>query len=385
MQFIVLAHNDWQGQWMNRQQLFSRIAEKHHVVYTNGPLFMYERHSNKFKKSPFCSKVLKSGHVYIHQPGLLNIRTPNFNFFDRFAVKTYVRSLQKILTAKEPVILYIFHPDFYEYVEHIKHDLLVYHAYDDFSKQDSYNEKLKIQDMAMVEQADIVITSSQLIHDRYHALNKNNDVHFIPNGVDFNTFSKTYDEPKSLSNIPHPRVCYVGAINKKVDLDLFKKLASDFPIVSFILVGPVNPVYSERASIFSQLITLKNVFYLGNKDASEIASYMSHSDINTMIYTVNNKVWASSGYPLKLHEYLAVGKPVIASDIHAVREFSDVVDIAKKYDDWVAFINKHIKEIPTIESINARKVVAKSNTWDTRVQCIIKLIQNKLIVTSNRT
>lgn len=42
--------------------------------------------------------------------------------------------------------------------------------------------------------------------------------------------------------------------------------------------------------------------------------------------------------PLKLHEYLATGRPVVASDIDAIRPFHDAAALAPSVPEWDAAI-----------------------------------------------
>ena len=102
---------------------------------------------------------------------------------------------------------------------------------------------------------------------------------------------------------------------------------------------------------------------------------MHHFDINTMIYKSNRSGWASSGYPLKLHEYLAAGKTVISSNIEAVRSFSDVVSIAEGIDEWVDNIKILLNESNSSDLVAKRKKVAKNNTWECRTESIVNYIK----------
>jgi glycosyltransferase involved in cell wall biosynthesis len=69
-------------------------------------------------------------------------------------------------------------------------------------------------------------------------------------------------------------------------------------------------------------------------------------------------------YPLKLHEYLAGGKPVVAARIPALEEFSDVVALPETDTQWSAAIaeallpaaNREVRRV-------ARQSVAHHYDW----------------------
>ncbi|MBU2894678.1 glycosyltransferase [Colwellia sp. D2M02] len=376
MQFIVLAPNEWQSRWMNRQQLFSLIGQQHSVTYGNGALFTWHFTFGKLVNSLFSAAHTKQDNVTVVNPSYLFLRTPRVALLDKTSIEHYVAKLTKHISKEQPVVLYIFHPLFFEYVKHIKHDYLVFHAYDDYSKQSGYGSHEKENDARLSTQADLIITSSVLIQERYLKSQSENKVKFVPNGVDYDAFSNACEQPAELDNIPQPRVGYVGAINQKADLSLWLALANYFQDVSFVLIGPVNNLTQEDLHAFNQLKNLKNSFYLGSKKKEEIASYMHHFDINTMIYKSDKSGWASSGYPLKLHEYLAVGKPVISADIEAVREFSHVVSIAEGAEEWIEKIKQLLNENGQSTALAERKSVARNNTWECRVKTILNHIKS---------
>ncbi len=380
VQFITLAPNKWQGQWMNRQQLFSRLGKQFPVLYSTGPMCLWQRQSPEFSKLKLTSQVIDDNYVKVLTPSIFSVRIPKLKILDRIANKIFGTSLIKHTKPNTPIVLYLFHPSYYHFARYIKHDYLVFHAYDDYSKQGSYSKELKSSDLELAQQADLLIVSSNSIKKRYQKLCHRDDILFVPNGVDFKFFSqKPNIEPVDLASIPSPRVSYVGSINSKIDLDLLLKLAIHFPLVSFVMVGHIANLDKNQLVLFNALSKKENVYFLGNKAVNEISAYMHYADINIMLYSVSEKIWASSGYPLKMHEYLAVGKPVISCNIEAVREFSGVIKIAQSTEEWTTYIEEILNQKDSDEMLYKRQCVAKANTWDQRVESISKGIAQLLL------
>jgi hypothetical protein len=85
-----------------------------------------------------------------------------------------------------------------------------------------------------------------------------------------------------------------------------------------------------------------------------------------MCYRTDGEGWWKSIYPLKLHEYLASGKPVISAPLASVQPFAHVVEIANSVADWISAI-EHALSHGGLASPGERLAVANKNTWDLRV------------------
>ena len=371
-QFIVLAPNNWFGQWMNRQQLFSRIGKKHKVIYSNGPLHSWQKSSETYKTAPMLYTTESANNISVLKPSRLFARIARLGFFDRFALKRFVSAVEKPLDQEQPTCLYVFHPKYAEYIEHIPHDILVYHAYDDYSKQASYGKVERTAEEKLVSKADCIFASSRMIQKRLSELVDGAAVDFLPNGVDYQHFATAKPQPSELKSIQHPQIGYVGSVNDKVDLNLLKDLAERKPDYQFIIIGGFGR-FDDQDGLLNSLQQTENVHFLGSKSVDEIAGFMQHLDINTMLYRVDGKTWASSVYPLKLHEYLAAGKPVISADIDAVREFNQVVSIAQTPEQWISAIELSLSATSE-EALKDRQAVAAENTWEARVTQIMQRI-----------
>jgi hypothetical protein len=87
--------------------------------------------------------------------------------------------------------------------------------------------------------------------------------------------------------------------------------------------------------------------------------------------------WAYFGYPLKLHEYLAAGKPSIASDLPSIREFHNVIRIARTQEEWMSGISEALSNDSAAQRA-ARVEVARQNTWDARILVIEEVLSRKM-------
>jgi len=75
-----------------------------------------------------------------------------------------------------------------------------------------------------------------------------------------------------------------------------------------------------------------NAYFLGGKPVGELVKYPQHFDVCIMPY--RNNEYTRYIYPLKLHEYLAGGRPVIGTRIPPLEEFSSIVSLAGIAEEW---------------------------------------------------
>jgi hypothetical protein len=85
-----------------------------------------------------------------------------------------------------------------------------------------------------------------------------------------------------------------------------------------------------------------------------------------MFYRTDGEGWWRDIYPLKLHECLATGRPLLSSDIAAVREFARVVAICGSDAEWLDAVDAAVAGRGA-GSVQDRIAVAAANTWEGRV------------------
>jgi glycosyltransferase involved in cell wall biosynthesis len=115
----------------------------------------------------------------------------------------------------------------------------------------------------------------------------------------------------------------------------------------------------ERAELFG----LPNVHYLGNRAVGEVPAYVRHMDACLLCYALTD--YTRYIFPLKLHEYLAAGRPVVGADIRTLRDFADTIRIAQGVEGWCAAIESALAPAERAhERVEARRRVARAYDWN---------------------
>jgi glycosyltransferase involved in cell wall biosynthesis len=180
----------------------------------------------------------------------------------------------------------------------------------------------------------------------------------IDHGVDLDRFVSAGDarqEPADIAALPRPRIGFVGGIDAHTfDPDLFRGIAKALPDKTFVLVG--------GCSLPPDWCTLPNVHQLGRRPYEQIADYMAAMD--ALIMPWNGSDWIKACNPIKLKEYLAVGRPVVSTPFPALMPWKSGVVVADSVGTFATALTHLLDE--RHDSSGQRRLVARE-TWDTKV------------------
>jgi glycosyltransferase involved in cell wall biosynthesis len=369
LDLLVFAPNAWDGRWMNRQHLFSRLGRTHRVLYCTSGWATWDRQSMEWRRAPWKGSITPADSVWVDATPRYLMRAPQWPMLDRLVIRAKARRWNRFFDKQRShLVAYVFHPMFMPYIGSVEPDSLVYHAYDMYDRMPGWNEELERFEREALSRSDLVIASSD---ETAEGLRRKvaRDIRVLPNGADVEAFRRAAaaptDAPPDLQRIGKPRLGYTGTINPKVDLPLIWKLARERPDWNFVFVGRTVLADERHRAEWTNCRSLPNVHFLGEKPASEVPRYVAHMDINLMCYRLADDVWTNWIYPLKLHEYLAAGPPIVSSDVPSVRPFRDVIQIASGHESWRAALEQALATGGPGTS-GRRQAIAAQNSWDSR-------------------
>ena len=212
-------------------------------------------------------------------------------------------------------MLWVYDPCAADVIGRTGEALVLYDCVDDFSSIASYGPGEQALaaacDAHCAAEADVVSVTTSSLYERHR---KHSNVHLVRNVGDYAHFETAVDPrnaPADLRSLAHPVLGFAGNIVPgKIDLDLVEHLVDSYPNGSIVLAGPVDPELESRVA---QLRSRPNFRSLGLVPYQELPSVVSSFDVGLIPYVANG--YTRSCFPLKLYEYLAAGKPVIASGL----------------------------------------------------------------------
>jgi glycosyltransferase involved in cell wall biosynthesis len=177
------------------------------------------------------------------------------------------------------------------------------------------------------------------------------------------------------------KVGYIGHLYPGRGIELIFKMARELPGIDFHIIGGAEEDIKTR----KREAEGKNIFFHGFVPPSLINSYIRHCDILVMPYqrrvtisgdkASDTSRWMS---PLKMFEYMASGRPIIASDLPVLREVLDhernaILVVPDDINGWVRSIQFLADDQKTRERLAKQALIdlKQSYTWERRAQRVL--------------
>lgn len=210
----------------------------------------------------------------------------------------------------------------------------------------------------------LVVTTADKLYENARKMAGAADIALIPNGAECGRFlpeSITEDrEYLSWLRADRIHVGYYGALASWVDYELLGRLADDERI-QIILIG----IEHDGSLTKSGLALRDNVRYFGRKDYTELAGYVHYFDVCVIPFAVNEITMATS--PVKLFEYMAMGKPIVTTDLPECRKY-DVVRTAGSAEEFVRAVIECYEQREDNEMKERLRECAWQNDWSARAE-----------------
>jgi len=206
----------------------------------------------------------------------------------------------------------------------------------------------------------------------------NPNTYYTPNAGDPDHFGRVMDNdlpvPAEIGKLPKPLIGFYGAVSDyKVDLELVVSLAHEKPDYNFILIGQVG--VSDRRTDIKELKSLPNIFLPGPRPYLDLPGFIKGCDALMIPYRINE--YTRGCYPIKFHEMLATGKPVVITRLEALAEFHHLVYTADSKQQFIDFISQALHETDP-KKAKMRVAAARENTWDMKVERLKDVVESAL-------
>lgn len=240
---------------------------------------------------------------------------------------------------------------------------VLYHCIDDYGEFEAAPRAAIAElETRMCGLADLTVVSSRQLFARLR--DRARAIAYVPHGVDLQVFAPApvAAAPQELERLPRPIAGFVGRLANWIDLDLVEQCARSLPSWSFVLVGPTNRP-------LDRLTALPNVRWLGAKPYAEIPRYLAHFDVCLAPFASSALV--ESINPLKVHEYLAAGRPVVSTPLPELEPLRDVVRIAAA-GDFAQALEEEVR-LDAPERAERRRTAVADRSWTAVTDTILEL------------
>jgi glycosyltransferase involved in cell wall biosynthesis len=210
----------------------------------------------------------------------------------------------------------------------------------------------------------------------------------VPNGVDTELIDPDKYTPKYIFD--GFTIAFVGTLDAWQGLDLLLKAVSEVKrenkvLINLLIIGD-GPMREEWENLSNELGLNSQVSFLGRLPQVKLLPFLAGSDICYLghLDLQGGKVYRS---PLKLYEYMALGKPVVSSILKDSETLIHENETGflfepgnqKEIKLCIQKAYEHRKKLPEMGR-KARQIILANHSWTARVEEMIENIESKLNV-----
>jgi glycosyltransferase involved in cell wall biosynthesis len=184
----------------------------------------------------------------------------------------------------------------------------------------------------------------------------------LPNGIREDDWIHPVTAPQWYLDMPRPRLLYTGTVDGRLSAPHVSAVARAFPTGSVLVVGTI-----DRPGVQAEFADLPNVTVRNWEPRDVVRGLIFHCDAGLIPHVDSPLTRAMS--PLKMYEYLAAGRPVVATDLPAVREVHNVL-VAGDIDGFIGAVRRALENGPAAEP--ARLEFIRANGWARRMTTLLE-------------
>ena len=371
----------------NCKNIAIEFARHNRVLYVNQPLDRITRLRNATK--PEVKKRLSiirgkqdgleeiNENLWVFYPSKMAEsinKLPDNGIYDYFNLrnnKIFASEIKKAIQALDFKLDVLFNDSSmflgYHLKELLNPGVSIYYTRDNLISQPYFGKHGTRLEPQLAQNYDAVVSNSDYLAMVLRKANPQS--YMVGQGCDLSLFDReaNYRVPEDLSSIPGPIVGYIGFLTSmRLDIELLVHFSKSNPDINLVLIGPEDDDFKN-----SELHKLGNVYFLGSKDSTLLPSYIKGFDVAINPQVVNEMTVGN--YPRKIDEYLAMGKPTLATYTETMEYFKDHVYLSRSKEEFSDLAKKAIEEnTPQLET--ERSNFASEHTWENNVKNIYEVI-----------
>lgn len=210
----------------------------------------------------------------------------------------------------------------------------------------------------MRTEAQIVLVTAQKLYEQIRKTRR--QVYLLPNALP-ESYQGNFMLPAEKAGLR--KFLYVGMIAEWFDYDSIACMAAHGNC-TIRLVGPVS----------GSKVCLDHVDYTGKVPKEEVAAYIVQSDV--CIYPFQGSKLLDTINPVKIYEYLAFNKPVIARRCKETEKFAEYIYLYADKKELLDILHMDLK--PPFASIEEYDHFISQNTWTCRAETLDKILSGSL-------
>ena len=287
----------------------------------------------------------------------------------RLGLEMQLRLVRKALRFRRPLV-WVSCPTAAPFLDAVSPSAVVYQLSDCYGAlRDGDSRAGEQTEREIAERADLVLCASQRLLERSLRLYGKGE--YVDHGVDYERFvaaARSSQTPREMDGLRRPIVGFFGNLdNNTVDLHLLESVCRLRAQYSFVLVG-------DMTREFEALKKHSNVVAIPRQPYQRIAAFGAAFNVCIMPWLKNE--WIEHCNPVKLKEYLALGKPVVSTPYPELRESGSLCLEASGAEAFAAAIDRAISDDDENQQ-KKRQAWASKNTWDGKFEFVLRLLRER--------
>jgi teichuronic acid biosynthesis glycosyltransferase TuaH len=369
---VVIAGTSWDGIWMPERHVVRHLARRIPVLWVDPPISyltpLREREAlaalREHRLRPVAPNILRLSPIAlpgVTRPLVRGIAAPQVRHTVRRAVESLGASVHSTIVASPTEMLDLF-----------PSARRVFYGTDDFVAGARLTGTgagwLQRRTRRLLLSADTVVVSSPQLKEKWSKYR--GDISVVPNGCDVEHFARVDEAPlPSDVTLPPPIAGFVGHMSERIDPATLEAVAASG--VSLLLVGPRQPTFD--ISRLRPIISRPNVQWVGPKEFEELPSYLRVIDVGLTPYAQSD--FNAASFPLKTLEYLAAGRPAVASDLPAHRWLaSPHITIAPTPSEFSRQTRALLDAPRRPDDVRGRQAFAARHSWRERTSEMSRIL-----------
>lgn len=297
-------------------------------------------------------------------PGLLSIDS----HLDVVSLPFLLRYPNVLSTAKQ-ITVFKSLPLQIKLLDTIPYDTLIYDYIDDLSIIPYRTDEIETLHHKLIANADLTTCTAQALYE--DALRFTKKAILVPNACDYALFHQTRtlmptpDLAQQVSNYECV-LGYYGCLEAwRLDYQLILRIAKERPAWCFVLIGQCF----DGSDQCLRNSGLSNILLWPAQPHQDLPKFIAAFDIQIIPLVINRIIQATS--PIKLFEYMAAGKPILASAMPECMHYKSVTiyHTPSEFIEAVEQLRLIPIDSPYFEVMDRE---ARENTWNSRVQTILE-------------
>ena len=377
---ILYFGNDWSGENRTSSHHVARwLAARYRVIYVECPGLRAPKGTGRDLRKLATKLRLALAGPRPQPEGLavqtlLQIPLHRFDWVrraNRELMRWSLRLLLRRLGVRAPITWFVI-PHVAGVVGRLGERLSVYYCIDDYaSLPDVDAGAVRAMDDELTRRADLVFVASETLLDHKRQLNP--DTHVSPHGVDYAHFARAQDPdlpiPDDIATLARPIVGFFGLIERWIDLPLIDHLAERRPTWTFLMIGRVAVPEADAPR-------RPNIVYLGPRPYASLPAYGKAFSAAIIPYHLTPQVLHAN--PIKLREYLAMGKPIVSVSTPEIDKFAAHVRIGRSREELLAHLDAAVGAGLSAAELEAQRTLASTMTWDASLRRVLERVEARL-------